>query len=65
MKPNVDRLAGSKSRVHWKDIYFYKVRLMLKKYMVIVLLWKEDIHAEIKPGDSVLIMSDELPHIYC
>ena len=23
------------------------------------------IHAEIKTGDSVLIISDELPHIYC
>ena len=26
---------------------------------------KSIIHAEIKTGDSVLMMSDELPHIYC
>jgi uncharacterized glyoxalase superfamily protein PhnB len=65
VKPKVDRLPGSKSRGNWKGYRFYKRAFGAKEiYGNYTPDGKSIIHAGIKTGDSVLMISDELPHIY-
>jgi hypothetical protein len=55
-----------RSRRHWKGYKFLQRAFGAKEiYGNYTPDGKSIIHAEIKTGDSVLMMSDELPHIYC